>query len=134
MKKRGIFSRNRQLIPLTHLKSEHLPPDDARSCGILGNQEQCSARNGLAQVNSSQKKRKFSPSQEESGRGRGAKNAPLLDPPSGGARRAAKRLRLRVLVLRRVVVLVAPRSGGRRRVLHRLPSLPSCLWRGGLPR
>lgn len=46
----------------------------------------------------------------------------MLDPPSGGARRAAKRLRLRVL--RWVVVLVAPRSGGRRRVLHRLP-LPS---------
>ena len=70
-------------------------------------------------MNSSQKKRKFSPSQEERARGRGAKNAPLLDPSSGGARRAAKRLRLRVL--RRVVVLVAPRSGGRRRVLHRLP-------------
>ena len=49
-------------------------------------------------------------------------NAPLLDPARGGARRAADRL------LRRVVVLVAPRSGGRRRVLHRRPFFPVRRW------
>ena len=49
-------------------------------------------------------------------------NAPLLDPARGGARRAADRL------LRRVVVPVAPRSGGRRRVLHRRPFFPVRRW------
>ena len=40
-----------QLVPMTHFKSEHLPPNDTRSRGILGNkrnQNQCSASNGLA--------------------------------------------------------------------------------------
>jgi hypothetical protein len=53
----------RQLVPMNHFKSEHLPSNDTRSCEILGNkrnQNQCSASNGLAQVNSSQKKRKLS--------------------------------------------------------------------------
>jgi len=51
---------------------------------------------------------------------------PLLDPARGEARRAADRLRLRLL--RRVVVPVAPRSGGRRRVLHRRPFFPVRRW------
>ena len=105
------------------MKSEHLPPEDARSCGIMGNQAQPRTMQRAQFISSgefqSEEAEILSFSVRERGRGRGAKNAPLLDPSSGGARRAAKRLRLRVL--RRVVVLVAPRSGGRRRVLHRLP-------------
>lgn len=116
-------------VPLTHLKSEHLPPVDARSCGILGLQRNQKKTMRVAEQRirsrliGHEAGRSVESCQREIERVAG-RNAPLLDPAGGGARRAADRLRLRVL--RRVVVLVASRSGGGRRVLHRHPSLLPC--------
>jgi hypothetical protein len=94
-------------LPLTHLKREHFPPEDARSCGILENKngaadlEQLSV--GIAGIDLSEEDRERT----------GNKKAPLLDPTGGVARRAAKRLGVGVRLV------VVPRSGGRsRRVLH----------------